>query len=75
MTHPCAVLQVFVNGYRNHFSGIKILSEETEPEKADISVLDPSLPSGFEVGRYVTVVSIITKCLSNTIAMIYLFTF
>ncbi|CAM9354181.1 unnamed protein product [Laminaria digitata] len=37
---------VFVNGYRNHFEGINILSEETEPEKADTKLDNPTLPAG-----------------------------
>ncbi|CAM9654910.1 unnamed protein product [Ascophyllum nodosum] len=40
---------VFVNGYRNHFSGVHILSEETEPDKADIKVEDPTLPADFQL--------------------------
>eukprot|EP00904_Undaria_pinnatifida_P011578 jgi/Undpi1/7550/HiC_scaffold_22.g10023.m1 len=40
---------VFVNGYRNHFSGIKILSEETEPDKADTRLSNPTLPDGLKL--------------------------
>ena len=43
------VLQVFVNGYRNHFEGINILSEETEPEKAATKLDNPTLPDGLQV--------------------------
>ncbi|CAN0191071.1 unnamed protein product [Pylaiella littoralis] len=37
---------VFVNGYRNHFPGIQMLSEETEPEKSDTRIDNPTLPAG-----------------------------
>lgn len=43
--------QVFVNGYKNHFSGLTMLSEETEPEKDDSRVDSLQLPEGLQVSR------------------------
>lgn len=40
-----------MNGYRNHFPGIHMLSEETEPEKTDTKIDNPSLPLGLKVGK------------------------
>eukprot|EP00752_Nemacystus_decipiens_P007856 g7018.t1 len=41
--------KVFVNGYRNHFPGIHMLSEETEPETTDTMLDNPTLPSGLQL--------------------------
>eukprot|EP00903_Cladosiphon_okamuranus_P010922 g10316.t1 len=41
--------KVFVNGYRNHFPGIQMLSEETEPEKTDARIDNPTLPLGLQL--------------------------
>lgn len=46
--------QIFVNGFRNHFNGIQILSEETEPEKADTKVDSMDLPPGLKVRTHTT---------------------
>jgi hypothetical protein len=35
---PCPVGSVFVNGFRQLFPGIDILSEETDPEPAAITL-------------------------------------
>lgn len=45
--------KVFVNGYRNHFPGIHILSEETDPEldvtvRSEETQLNPQLASGVD---------------------------
>lgn len=45
---------MFVNGYRNHFDGIRMLSEETEPDKANTRVDQPVLPDGLEASYDVT---------------------
>lgn len=41
--------QVFVNGYRHFFPAVQMLSEETEPEKADTKLYNPALPAGLTV--------------------------
>ncbi|CBN78756.1 conserved unknown protein [Ectocarpus siliculosus] len=40
---------VFVNGYRHFFPGVQMLSEETEPEKADTKLYNPALPAGLRL--------------------------
>lgn len=54
-------MQVFVNGYRRYFPGIQMLSEETEPEQADVKLDNPTLPEGLTVSIW-TRERVITSC-------------